>query len=61
MQRRRFMASFAGGILAVPLVAEAQQATAKMAKIGVLFSATVASMSVEMEPFKQTHSGSPAR
>ena len=55
------MASFAGGILAVPLVAEAQQATAKMAKIGVLFSATVASMSVEMEPFKQTHSGSPAR
>jgi len=58
MQRQRFRASFAGGILTVPLVAEAQQAATKM---GVLLSATVASMSVEMEPFKQTHSGSPAR
>jgi putative ABC transport system substrate-binding protein len=41
-------------LFAAPLVVEAQQAPPKAAKIGVLLGATVSSLSVQIEPFKQT-------
>lgn len=54
MDRRTFLGTLAGGLLVAPLVAEAQQAPPKVAKIGVLASATVSSLLVEIEPFKQS-------
>jgi putative ABC transport system substrate-binding protein len=54
MDRRTFLGALAGGFLAAPLGVEAQQAPAKVAKIGVLLGATVSSLSVQIEPFKQT-------
>src|SRR5215831_14595478 len=49
--RRRFMAAIAGGLLAAPLVAEAQQA-AKVARIGFL-SLNVSASPQVLEPFLQ--------
>jgi putative ABC transport system substrate-binding protein len=54
MERRTFIGVIAGGLLAAPLAVEAQQAPPKVAKIGVLDSATVSSLLVEIEPFKQS-------
>jgi putative ABC transport system substrate-binding protein len=54
MDRRTFLGTLAGGLLVAPLVAEAQRAPPKVAKIGVLASATVSSLLVEIEPFKQS-------
>jgi putative tryptophan/tyrosine transport system substrate-binding protein len=38
MDRRAFIGSLAGGLLAAPLMAEAQQQAAKVPRIGVLTS-----------------------
>jgi len=51
--RRAFLAG-TFGLLAAPLAAEAQPAPAKVVKIGLLLGATVSSLSVQIEPFKQT-------
>jgi putative ABC transport system substrate-binding protein len=54
MERRRFMAMVAGGMLAAPLAVEAQPSPVKVAKVGFLLGATTSSLSVQIEPFKQT-------
>jgi putative tryptophan/tyrosine transport system substrate-binding protein len=52
MERRRFIEVIAGGILAAPLAAEAQQAP-KIVKIGVLFVSDPAVVAHFLEAFRQ--------
>ena len=55
MKRRTFIGVLAGGLLAAPLAAEAQQAQApKAAKIGFLIGGTSSSPVIYIEPFKET-------
>jgi ABC-type uncharacterized transport system substrate-binding protein len=53
VNRRAFIGTLAGGLLAAPLAAEAQQGD-KVRRIGFLVGATSSSPSVEIEPFKQS-------
>jgi putative tryptophan/tyrosine transport system substrate-binding protein len=52
MKRRRFIAVVAGGLLATPLAAEAQQA-GKMYRIGMLETTSVALNAANLEAFRQ--------
>ena len=48
------MVTVAGGLLAIARAAAAQQTPAKVAKVGLLLGATASSLSVQIEPFRQT-------
>jgi ABC-type uncharacterized transport system substrate-binding protein len=55
MDRRMFLETLAGGLLAAPLAVEAQQAPApKLVKIGFLLGGTSSSPAIYIERFKQT-------
>ena len=52
MDRRTFLATFSGGLLAAPLAAEAQQST-KLYRIGLLIGASEAFVAPYIEIFRQ--------